>query len=146
MKYDISNTKDNVAFFENVMRELEKIAMNAAISAIADGTATNRKLAEFLAQSRAIVEDEAIQVIDAMKLAFDDKSEKLRTLRAMVEQVSSESAFMKTALNSVSTKTREIEQLTTAIDSLNVSMITFKSLVEDGTFDKAAKAASALNS
>ncbi len=144
MKYDLSGTPENLKFFDDVVKELGNIAMNTATSAVADGAATNRKLAEFLMQTRALVEDEAVQVIDAMKLAFDEKGEKLRALRAVTEQVSSEAAFMKTALNTVATKTKEIEQLTMAIDSLNASMTMFKGLVEDGTFDKAAKAAAAL--
>ena len=95
-------------------------------------------------QTRELVEDEAVQVVEAMKLAFDEKGERLRTLRTVVEQVSSEAAFMKSALNTVSTKTKEVEQLTSAIKLLNASMAEFKLLVEDGTFDMAAKAAAAI--
>jgi hypothetical protein len=55
MKYDLSGTPENLKFFDDVVKELGNIAMNTATSAVADGAATNRKLAEFLMQTRALV-------------------------------------------------------------------------------------------
>ena len=136
--------KNHAAFFKRAAEEMRALAGNSAESAIADSVATNRQLAEFLADSRRLVEEEAINVIDAMTLAFDGKAEKLKTLSAVADRVSSEAAFMKSALNTVETKTAEVERLTSAINALSDSLARFKGLVDDGTLDKAAKAASAI--
>ena len=56
----------------------------------------------------------------------------------------SEVAFMKTALNTVNIKTAEVERLTASIDALTASLRAFQSVVNDGTLDRAAKAAAAL--
>lgn len=136
-----NETKD---MFEKMRIALEGFAVNAAILGVQKDVEIGRELAGFLVQTRILVEDEAVKVIDALNLAFDDKSEKLRVLKATTDKVSAEAAFMKSALNTVSTKTVEIERLTAAIDSLNASMLTFRGLVDDGTFDKAAKTAAAL--
>lgn len=136
--------KNHAAFFKRAAEEMRALAGNSAESVIADSVATNRQLAEFLADSRRLVEEEAINVIDAMTLAFDGKAEKLKTLSAVADRVSSEAAFMKSALNTVETKTAEVERLTIAINALSDSLARFKGLVDDGTLDKAAKAASAI--
>lgn len=132
---------EHLEFFNDAMEALKKITLNTQLSSVADSMAVNRRLAEALAESRQIVEGEAVQVLDAMCLAFDGKSTKLKNLKAMTEQVSAESAFMKTALNSIETKTLEIDRLAVAINGLSESMERFKRLVDDGTLEKAAKAA-----
>lgn len=132
-------------FFEQAKKEMEAITGSAATSIVADSVAVNRQLVEFLVESRHAVEQEAVLVIDAMCLAFDGKSEKLKTLKSVTEQVSAESAFMKGALSSIETKTSEIVRLTAAIDGLSASMERFKALVEDGTLDRAARAAQVLS-
>lgn len=131
-------------FFDQAADEMRRLTNGAAESIIADSVATNRQLANFLAESRRLVEDEAVMTIDAMTLAFDGKAEKLKTLSAVTERVSSEVAFMKSSLNTVETKTAEVKRLTSAINALSDSLTRFKALVEDGTLDKAAKAAAAI--
>lgn len=136
--------EEHVKFFQQALNELKTISENSALSAIADSMAVNRQLAQALVESRQLVEGEAVQIIDAMCLAFDDKASKLKNLKALTETVSAESAFMKTALNTIETKTAEITRLTGAIDGLSDSLARFKSLVDDGTLDRAASAANAI--
>ena len=131
-------------WFDKFVKESETMTVSAVTSLVADSVATNAQLAKFLADSRAMVEEEAILTVDAMTLAFDGKAEKLKTLRAVTETVSSEVAFMKVSLNTVQAKTAEIETMTRAIDGLVRSLAAFKEIVDDGTLDRAAKAAEAL--
>lgn len=131
-------------WFDKFVKESETMTMNALTSLVADSAATNAQLAQFLADSRAVVEQEAILTLEAMTLAFDGKAEKLKTLKAVTETVSSEVAFMKASLNTVQAKTVEIETMTHAIDGLVRSLAAFKAMVDDGTLDRAAKAAGAL--
>lgn len=144
MKASNITEEEHKKFFDQAVSEMAALSLNCAESIIADSVAVNRQLAGFLLESRKVVEDEAILVIDAMCLAFDGKSEKLKALKAATEQVSAESAFMKTALNTISTKAVEIERLTGCIDALSDSLLRFKQLVDDGTLERAAKAASSI--
>ena len=136
--------KKHAEFFRKALEEVNKIAVNAGQSVIADSVAINRQLAGYLSESRRVVEEEAILTIDAMSLAFDGKSEKLKALKSATERVAAESAFMKSELATVATKTAEIERLTTAIDALSSSIERFRKNVDDGSLDLASKAASAI--
>ena len=131
-------------FFAQALKEMRDLTTNAAFSMISDSVAVNRQLAEFLIESRQLVEDEAVLAIDAMTLAFDGKSEKLSALKAATNRVSAETAFMRSELAAIDAKTKEIERLTGAIDSLSSSLERFSGLVADGTLEQAASAAKAL--
>lgn len=130
--------------FDRVQDEAARIAQGAVSSALADGVATNANLAKFLAESRRVVEEEALLTVEAMTVAFDKKAEHLGTLRATVDAVTAQTAFMKSTLNTVEAKTVEIDRLTKSICAMNQSLIAFRSLVDDGTLDVISRAASAL--
>ena len=133
-----------IDFLEEAKRELELASVETAKNNTTDYVAMSKVLASMLVKARESVENEAVLFSDAMNLAMGDASGSLYRLKSITETVSSQSAFIKTSLNTIQTKTVEIEKLTLSIDNLVNSMCRFKSLVDDGTFEKAAKAACAI--
>lgn len=131
--------------FHKFVDESRSLAANALASYIADGVATHHQIVNFLAESRKGVEDEVIAVVDAMSMAVDAKGERLKQLRSTTEKTSAEVAFMKQQLNTVNAKVVEIEALTAAMSRLTQGLRDFKELVDDGTLERAAAAARAVN-
>lgn len=130
--------------FDAVVSELKELSSNAALSAVGDAVALNRKLAEFLIQTTVMVEDEALRVNEAMRVAFDKKGQRMLDLNSVTENVAKNVAFMKQSLNTVNAKTTEIESLINAMSRLNESIKEFRSFVNDGTLDMIMKAAASI--
>ena len=145
MKADISIKHNKDAYDQAVLDvcgEAEKERDLLFTVAVAE----NRLIGEILADAREVVEREAILINDALDTALSEKSEKLKSLKSLIEKVSGESAFMKSALNSIGMKTIEIS-------ALNIQLSEFVGLVEkvnelhaNGALGRIGKAISAMDS
>lgn len=147
MKKDISiHQKENQLTYAKAVKDVCDSFDDARLQAFTSQVAENRLLGEILSDAREIVEKEAILLVEALDLALSEKSQKLKSLNFLIEQVSGQSAFMKSALGSIQTKSNEIELLNNRLSEFVSLVEKVSQMAEDGRLNRVAKAISAINS
>ncbi len=102
----------------------KKIAIAAEFSALKEGINQNNELRDRLIESSDAVEDEAIKVIDAMGLAFDQKTESIEAMRSWRKTIVTESSQAINAINACAKavapeKLAELREFVDLVERLN---------------------------
>lgn len=143
---DISiKNKDNEQTYIETTQGICGDMDNHRVAAFSAQIAENRLIGEVLKDAREVVEKEALLVYEALDIALSEKSKRLNSLNALIEKVSSESAFMKTALNTVNAKTVEIESINRVLSEFIGLVSQVNHLFESGAIDRVSKIASAIH-
>lgn len=87
-----------------IMSDMHRIGTNAEISAFEEAIRQNNELLERLKESRKQVENEALRIIDAMGLAFDQKNKSIDEMRAWRKTIQLESQDAINQINNLMNK------------------------------------------
>ena len=136
VEFNLEDTPKNRAIIDAAQGDIIKIFEKTTISAVAESAATNKAIAGYLAETRSLVEDEALNVIAAMQLVFSEKSDSLKTLKRTAEEISAQSAFINSSLNLINAKKSEIDRLLISLGTLNCELERFERFAESGLLDK----------
>ena len=114
------------------MSDAEKIAVNAKISAIKESIMQNESISSELQATVKLVEDRALEVVEAMSIVFESKKQSLDSLREWRKTIERESTSIQSAVVMI-TKTitsekinqlREVVELLERLNKIEPNMIT----------------------
>lgn len=145
MKNSDTASNRHQKFFEEANQKLKTVSSNVAQSIVCESVAQHQRLSELLTESRMMVEENVCHVIDAMDIVFDKNGAKIKQLESLVEKTTSQVAFLKTSLSTVSLKTAEVDCLIQRLEKLNSAVDKFNAFVDSGCFDMVASAARAID-
>ena len=83
------------------LKDHEKIGLNAEFSALEEGIAENNRLKEMLDDSCKAISASAMDILDSMMAAHDQKKESVAEIRSWRKTLESESGFASLAIKSL---------------------------------------------
>lgn len=83
------------------MTDIHKIGTSAELSAYEEAIRQNNELLGRLKESRKAIEEEALGIIEAMGVAFDQKKESIESIRSWRKTIESESNIATNSINAL---------------------------------------------
>ncbi len=81
------------------LNDNEKISTGTELSALSEAIENNEALKIKLIETRVLLEEEAVKVINAMSLAYDAKEESINSMRLWRKTIVSEASAINTAID-----------------------------------------------
>jgi hypothetical protein len=132
-------------YIEKSIPEMKKIFDGSISQSFGEHVAASRLAAIALQGARGIVEQEALLVLDAMTVVYDETKGAIVKMDAAQKRLNAECSSISIALTGIQRKTVEINDYATQVERLNNSLSQFQKHIDSGLFDISAKCAAVIN-
>lgn len=147
--YDVASNKtpmlsqkyidDMHAAIEQTIADMQVISKNSIISAVSEEVAISKLATSAIESTRAVLEAEALSLIDTMETSFNEAHGALRRLKDTNEAVSKEASFIVQSLSPIKRMTVEVSEYSNQLERMNSALNILKQHIDTGIFSIAAQ-------